>query len=837
MPKSNIPQIDDPYVGKVYGNLLDNYDSPTYNLKLYMLRKTISVAAPDGVAKLDYADEMTSAPADQIILAQTGVTAASIDDLSIEALTSTDGPNAISVDFTVTQPGSATFLDQMQMARAYLDQESDYMPVVFLELRFQGYEADIDDQDEGGQFAQIAGPYRWKLGITGIEVEINAGGSVYNITTLPMKSYAYRSPFFKIPTNLKSIGKTITEHVESFKTELNKAHGPDGLATNEVPDEFDFDLSELLGAGEDGTVGPDKIFDETLYSSADQGSDDRNRLMNETFAIGDAVTAKQAFVDAPLDEGEEAEQVFEEDGIMISKDTTIEKYFATLLSMNAEFYTKISRKAEIDNADGSVQPEKAYVTWFKMDANVTQLKFDKSRNSYAHKITYKPRLYKSSRPDIAIDSKELDVSGPDNSKRAKQIFANGGLKKAYHYIFSGLNDQIKSLDIKYDTGIALLMPPAGGAVGQAALVLAEKAGGIAGDKDITLGGVVEELINAKSLATGKEVFKDFLDSINKLKDIASDGLSGLTQQLLDATGLSENVIIGALRDGDKQNQEALEEALAKKGVLNEINKANSVNAPVTTESFTEYSPELSGYNYAVDLVNPMETPLTADELEELGYLKLEDAKISTVIRQQVVTTENNADVDNQSATIKKGSVQNTMFGVIASQHGNDLKFLIELDMTLRGDPWYLGKDTNDNSNEEQANFYKDDNHFFLSMRSPKTFDMDWRDEDSELNTGYWKGDGVSRSFGGVYRLVSVVNNFSGGAYTCDVTAQRIVPMDEPKEFTEMKNAENFGGGTTEGKIFSDGLDGMPPKGYYNDFQMNYWMANGKLPVPTEDSGE
>ena len=117
MPNTNIPQIDDPYVGKVYGNLLDNYATPTYNAKLYMLRKDLSINAKDGVASVD--PSLTGPPGDQIILAQTGVTAATIDDISIQALTAADGPNAIAVDFTIIQPGAATFLDQLQMARAY----------------------------------------------------------------------------------------------------------------------------------------------------------------------------------------------------------------------------------------------------------------------------------------------------------------------------------------------------------------------------------------------------------------------------------------------------------------------------------------------------------------------------------------------------------------------------------------------------------------------------------------------------------------------------------------------------------------------------------------------
>tara|TARA_B110000444_G_scaffold257665_1_gene296633 strand:- start:7064 stop:9511 length:2448 start_codon:yes stop_codon:yes gene_type:complete len=772
MANSNVPQIDDPYVGKVYGNILDNYHSPTYNAKLYMLRSELSVNAKDGVASFD--ESLTGPPGDQIVLAQTGVTAATIDNIAIQALTATDGPNAIQVSFTVHQPGAATFLDQMQLARAFLGQENSYMPIVFLEIRFQGYEADIEtdtDDIEGGGFTQIKGPYRWKLNITGIQVEITEGGSQYEITAVPTKSFAYTSPFFRIPANFTTVGKTITEHTKSLEEQLNKYHRE--VATHEVKDTFEFDLSELLGS-----TGELKIVDENLITSADADTDNRNEQMNETFKIGDAVTAKKAFVDAPKDSGTEPEQVFDEDKLNVPKDITIEKYFATLLSMNQEFYTKISRKEELDRPESDAKLDQAYVVWFKMDANTTMLGYDKSRNGHAHHVIYKPRMYRSSRPDIVIDDKEIQSKPDDFKSRAEEIFAQGGLKKAYHYIFTGLNDQIMSLDIKYDNGIALMVPPAGGALGQAAVVLAEKSGTIPAGEDTTLEGVVENFIEAKGNSTAKEVFNNLIDGINKLKDAASNGLSGLVQQLEDATGLDVDIIKSAIEDGDNADaRQALELALDSEA-LSAINAQNNINNPTT--EFPEYKPELSGYNYAVDLVNPMETPMTADDLEQLGYLTLETVEEATEIKPKLDSTKLQSDADNQTATIKKGSVQNTLFGVIASQHSNDIGFLLQLDMTLRGDPWYLGKDTNDNSDEEQANFFKDDNHFYLGLRSPKTFDMDWRDEDSDINTGYWKGDGVSRSFGGVYRLISVTNNFSNGEFTVDVNAQRVVPTQDPK---------------------------------------------------------
>ena len=455
---SRIPQYDDPYLGSpVYGNILDTVDSPTYSARLYMLRESASVAAPDGVA--DTSDKLIAAPSDTVILAQTGVTGTVIDDIAIDSLLTTEGPNTVGITFTVKQPGAASFLDQIQMAKAYLGQPNTATPTVFLEIRFQGRETDLDDIEAGGNPVVIAGPYRYKLAITNFQVKIDNTGSEYYFDAVTQKSYAFRDPVYKLPATFTTVGRTITNHVRDLETKLNNWHKD--TANNEVPDEIKFDISGLIGASEDGTVGQDKISDESLLTSADAGAEDVNRVMNETFAIGEAIDHRQALVDAPKDEGTSSEPVFEEDKLYSKQGISVERFFATLLSMCPEFYSKISRKSKLDDPKSEAKTNQAYITWFKMDADVEQLKFDKSRNDYAYRYTYKPRLYKSLRPDVAVDKKENDMSDSDATDRIQQIIASGGVRKAYNYLFTGLNDQILNLDLSYDNGIALLIPPNG----------------------------------------------------------------------------------------------------------------------------------------------------------------------------------------------------------------------------------------------------------------------------------------------------------------------------------------------------------------------------------------
>lgn len=774
---SRIPQYNDPYLNSpVYGNILDTVDSPTYNARLYMLREAQSVSAPDGVA--DTSDKLIAAPADTVILAQTGVTGTVIDDIVIESLLTTEGPNTVGINFTVKQPGAASFLDQIQMAKAYLGQPNVATPTVFLEIRFQGREADLDDIEAGGNPVTIAGPYRYKLAITNFQVKIDNTGSEYFFETVTQKSYAFRDPVYKLPATFTTVGRTITDHVKDLETKLNNWHKE--TANNEVADEIKFDLSNLLGAGADGTVGLDKISDESLLTSSQAGAEDVNRVMNETFAIGDAIDHRQALVDAPKDEGTATEPVFEEDKLYSKQGISIERFFATLLSMCPEFYSKITRKTKVDDPKSEVKSDQAYISWFKMDAEVKQLKFDKSRNDYAYQYIYKPRLYKSLRPDVAVDKKENDMSDSDAQSRVQQIIAAGGVKKAYNYLFTGLNDQILNLDLSYDNGIALLVPPKYGALGDFSVTAADKlTSQIPANKDTTLEGVVDDLIDKGKKALEESSLFGFLNDIKDAVDTVSDGLDQLDQfanDLSNLTGLGLDVLKDAIENPAESSARALLDALDSAELSKITTNTKFGGALPPTESSAippTYDPTKSAFVYGADLVQAMETPLTLDDLTELNYVKVDEVGEAFDIKQEVQrsqTTENEAD----AATYKVNSAQNTLFGVLASQHSNDALFLMNVDMSIRGDPWYLGSYGTPESSEESAQFYGDDNCFYLTIRSPVTYDPDYRDEDSTLNSGYWKYDGISRTFSGLFRMVSVTNSFSGGVYTCDVNAQRII---------------------------------------------------------------
>lgn len=783
------PKYNDPYLGfDVLGNIMDTVDSPTYTATLYMLRSGLSEQADSEVSKVD--ENLLGSPSDTVILAKTGVTGTTIDNINITTLSSTEKPNAVGVTFSITQPGAANFLDQIQMAKVYLGHPNTATPTVFLEVRFQGRAADIDDNEEGGQPVVVAGPFRYKLAITDFTVKIDDTGSHYEVDTIALQSYAFRNVIYKLPKTFTTVGKSITDHVKDFEKQLNNFHKE--AANNGTPDEIVFDLSELIGAGADGSIGQDKINDDTLLTGEDAEAEDVNRVLNETYAIADAVDHRQAIVDAPKEEGESAEPVFSEDRLMSKEGITMDNFFLTLLSMCPEFYNKVTRKAKIDDpADTEVKTDQAFVSWFKIKSKVEQLKFDETRNDYAHKYTYTPMLYKSARNDVAVSKEELELSIQDADGRIRQIYENGGIKKAYHYLFTGLNDQILNLDITYDNGIGLLLPPKGGAYGEFSTVTGDKlTSQVPENKDTSLKGIVEDLIDGNKNSLEKSLFGDLLGDLNDVINDVTDGIDKLNDfadKLSDLTGMGLDVVKDIIDNPTELGIDTLTNALGT-AELSQIAGNAAITGevpPIDSGVPPDYDPQTSAYVYGADLVQAAETPLSADDLARLGYYTVEDTGDGLEVKAEVQRTQSQEN-EVESGTYKVGSTRNTLFGVLATQHANDAVFLNVLDMTIRGDPWYLGSHDVQKSDDESGNFYGDDNCFWLTIRTPVTYDPDFADEDSGLNSGYWKYDGISRTFSGLYRLVTVENNFSGGIYTCQVNAQRIigaekVPMAQPTE--------------------------------------------------------
>jgi hypothetical protein len=807
------PQIPDPYLGTVYGNILDMFDNPAYNLKMYMMPKaqwfSSRKAATGGTDSITQPNPRADAPTTTdpvsgtvavsngrlVVLAQTGVTGVTIDDLSLESAPhGTGGFFVNKVKFKIIQPGGANFLDQIIAADKFLKNEITQQPIFFIDITFKGYKSDPDDNDAGGELAKVLGPISYQCRLTKISVRLDNTGSVYDCEATIEETIAFRDSIYRLPTTMDSVGKTIRDHVTYFEKKLNDYYK--GIATPDKyekgPDEIKFDLSALVGSSGSTSGGMGEasllIKDDTLNTSNSKEAEDVNRawtnLENNT-----SEQEQQSAQTPPANTGK-TDIIVEADKIVIKEGTSLDKYFFILLSMNQEFLNMITRKNKFsDPGDLSADKAKTFVSWMRMNAEVEELEWDKKRGAYRKRYTYKPTLYNTGRSDVALTIDEVDISGYEATatKKLQDLYAAGQLFKSYYYVFSGRNDQILNIDLSYDAGTTLLMPPKGGALGDVSITSAVALNStVAADADAS----GKSLFNKAKEAGNKAKFGDLLnsikDTVNSVNSVAS-AIGRTPEQLKtilnDTTGKAQKALVNSL-DTKTINK------VASAAVMSESsNTATSPNLG-TTPSGAPYTPDKSAFVYAEDLVMSSDAIDTAD---------LNAAGIDVDLRYEVIATSTVPNIA-EAATYVTTNPGNTLFGYVYDQQNRNA-FLNKVTMTIRGDPWYLGKaegqtKVSPTSSPNAISYKSGDNNFILQIAAARPYDPDVADEDSPKNSGYWNMDGMSHSFSGVYSIKKVVNHFRNGIYTVEVEAaknfaiplskiRRVRVEEKPRDLTKV----------------------------------------------------
>jgi len=774
----------DPFLKRnVYGNVLDQVENFQYNAKLYMIPPVTSASGSASTTPPQSGtsartndpgtsstasdnrggylhDAMTADPSQTVVLAQTGVTGVQIDNIEITSAVGPGNSFAFStINFDIVQPGAADFLDQIIAARAYLGDQifSNDVPL-FLEIVFKGYSEDLDEADAGGKPIAAAGPYRFRMVINTVSLEINDEGSVYQFSCVAMDHTGYADHHFRIPKKMESVGTTIPEHVENLVKKIND-HVKENYDAYQVQDEYNIDISGL-------SSGPYGLSDLSLVTDSDVRAEEINRIMNPELEDKEESEYKDLLESATKDEGP-VDIIVAENRVTVREGVTIERYIQTLLSMNDEYYTRITRSQNIsDSSNTEVNKEQAFVNWVRVNTGVSYTTYDTKRNAYAKKITFKPVIYATAKTTVGASADEnTNLSRDEIQTRVDQI----DIFKAYHYLFTGLNDQILNCKIDYKAAHAMLLPPTGGFSGDFSTVMAKT---ISSQASVTDDLTSEDLATQAVEATNRDAVSDIVDNARP------DQISELGKQL----GFSAADIRDAATNRNSQSAETLKSVLANRSSAQALSNAakNTQSDAFSNQDGTDYSPTLSGYVYAGDIIGSVS--------ERVGTaVGVEQARnTARALNNSDGDTEDNGTpepaiqtggIPNQAEDgTYNGTPRNTIFGYLMQQH-SATDFLVTLDMEIKGDPYWLGKtdvgkvtphasgaeDTENKSNEEHLHLAGNDNYILFDIQTPKRYDFDVADEDS--NSGYWTQDGTAYFITGIYMCRRVVNIFSGGQFS------------------------------------------------------------------------
>ena len=873
------------FVGEVQPNILDYYNTPTYNLKLYMipeeersaevliedsgreLKEDTSLFTPSedggglGASSITKSfQDQRAEPGKTVILAQTGVTAGiDIDDLELTSVTAQDQVQT-TVTFTIKQPNAVTFIDYIANARQYLGgraNDEDYP--LFLEINFQGYV----DGDEKAEFMHdgtapnqsikaIAGPYIFPLKINNIAFRIDQAGSTYDFQCVIEQDLVFADEYTKMPISMTTIGSTIQEHMESLEKQLNLYHEKNTEENpNNLHDKIKFDLSKLIAqAGAESTV---TFSDSGKVATVVRGKSPL--IQNQSLIIpgkqpggNESVSELDKEVsEAEVDNetvSEEANAIGTKEGkkvpdmkvLIHDKGKDIFDIIGTLLSMNEEFMAKALRG---DYKMGTSEemchwPPPTESLWYKLKGdlkyigNYSGTGKDEIKQRYKE-ITFKPMTFWETRTDKNLvtsgETRELDKEQTKAQVEAMNVV------KAYHYYYTGRNDQILNLDINYQNGIAFLNPPQGATTGSVYAnnpinFLTTPLSQSDLFDELGLGGLFD------LFSSGKKLFDSFKNlknnALNQIGEIAGLSPGQLKDFIADPKGsIAQGVANALTREGDNV-MTALQSMITGGGGSSETQSG------VFTESDNErqkqidqfyregdYDSSPSGYVYASELSMQDGKVVTAEEIENLHASVQEE--IDKVKKKDEEGEKNAFPRERSKAQYITGpaddgvysGTQSTLFNYLYNNNAA-ADFMVQLDMTLRGDPWYLGevdnigdgksKVTGSGGGKSFTGLHEDFSEYhLLEVASPRYFDPDVYDEDN--NTGEWSRAGFSYSLSGIYCIISAVNRFSGGVYTVDVKSTKMTGIDLSKLSGE---------GYLDGTLQTLDADGNPIDGYLTD---------------------
>jgi hypothetical protein len=454
--------------------------------------------------------------------------------------------------------------------------------------------------------------------------------------------------------------------------------------------------------------------------------------------------------------------------------------------MNTEFMKKVVRSMDPLNPSNEDVQNTKQLMWYRIKGSVQYSSWDEKRKQYQKTAYIVPYTYMTNKSEIAGFPWEITakMSKDDMAQRVNQM----NIRKAYEYIFTGRNDQITNLNIQYKNGIALLVPPDRGLLGDISLNAKSILNSNPVPKTENIRDGVDKLITSAGSGGGlNRTGGNFFEQLSNLRKKGQEYM----EKIGAAANFKDEQIKDLINNANGKSARELEELLANQATAQAIadqlgpegSATNQANVTTQSDAIAPsgfvYGGDLSGNNQYSDQLhsnagkgkalypettsdetksNDTGLPLTYQELHKTGFTNITPTK----------------------------DIKGNLFTYLYDQHQTP-DFMMKLEMQVRGDPWWLGRNpqpANVDQNpagmsiENSLDVPKDgedyittdlDNFFLFSLNSPRFFDPNILDEDD--NTGLWKGAEEETSYfmSGIYRVKTAIHTFNSGKYLVDIT--------------------------------------------------------------------
>ena len=665
-------------------NILDDYDLSTYHFRLYMLN-------PGNISRQNFKSK------DGVILAESGVTAdIYIDEVTIETVASMNHKvqNATSRTFNIglKEFNGATFLDKILAATFDLDIQN-YMDIpYYLELTFKGR-----DTDTGSPDLKVINNQKWvwPIRIQTVETTVNHGGASYEITAAYAGDLIFHDAYTYINKAIKIKANTVGEALTQLQDQLNK----------------NFQKNTNTSKADSIVIDIDKNGDIAKFRCVDK---------DNTTCISNKTADPQKETTAGENEYREVEfaNIKLIDAINQIITSTVE-YLPHALNSNKD--STVTTDAN--------KPKNLH----RLTAETVYKEFDPARNVYQKEFRIMVLPYESGTAILdKSDTKANSVTRANNYINKRLI------KKHYNYMFTGLNDQVIDVEIKFNASWAVNLPTNYG-----------------NKQQYSNKTEAQHICDDDKKETDKKTDKSKdLEAAPKTK--SAEEIAEEEKKAQEAEEARQLIQQEAIEEGKKQT--ALENS--RKTVIPPTNRF------VTDYNINDYVYE---HNRNIDLGRGVQRPITFIEYTPVEYA------------DQVIL---NKDIESDRSTHKP--YVNSLFQQAFSARSGDL---VNLQLTIKGDPFWLSPapiNQNNDCHPEQKTFSTDPNaytpsdhasnttmahNFFLfRLKTPRHPDKD---------TGVINNSRTS--FDGLYAVKNITSTFSGGKFT-QVLDATVEPLIDPSIF-------------------------------------------------------
>jgi hypothetical protein len=757
-------------------NALSGVLQPTYNIRLFMVEDT-----PLFMEKYESYQAFCDAISkkQQTTIAATGVSDINIVSLTMESIPGlnkqTRSMQATRMTMVLKEPMGVSFLDLVAETARELRIRNFAKCYYMLEVSFMGYEDGGNftvNPCAGEKFTSNNGRWLYQVAIQNIDTKMDSTGGEYTIKMIPYQEQMYDDYNLALPENVNVTGTTVVEILNNVATAMNDAVVySQGFQAKKYSFKFyDLKMGNKVHSMDDFKVTPTK----------EEFGHKRNYSM-------DAATANS--IKAHFPQGTSVNDIVE---LVFANCTEAQKLLLNVTTQDELTKIQTEKKDMRKSVLFKVEVTADLLSGgddSKGGKSGEDTEYDYSTGNYIIHYTLHVLPYFTQTPILTQNDVRVSQDTQVQIENARMLRENGYLSKKYEYLFTGLNTEVINLDVKYNMVWSAVLPRVLGTG------TSQEANAVADKKDPSTEQKISD--QREVMRQNQEIYRRRQDKL-----AANEAeVARLTKLSVDPNKNKE--VDQQLANAKKAQTEFLEDKADEEKANKALEARNKALAELKRDRSVYQNEQLA-----------RRTPRKTDDARGGSHLFAEDVlQYSSEDNRNLMPVSTVQD-SRDARYIAQGSIadQNTgdrsVYGAVLNQLYEGVGFyLASIKMDIKGDPYWLGATNMERAylntkrpsrsqvrlleseqiEIDQPNYQRGEVMFVVQFKYPRGYD-------GESGAPIIKNNDY---FTGVYQVVKITHQFSGGVFKQTIDAKRQALMDvfkafgyrDPKEEQEKKEAQ------------------------------------------------